>query len=264
MLAGCVSSIDGGTGSGDDDTSNPGNTNPGNTNPGNGNTNPGNGSGNTNPGNGNTNTPSLTGAVDKQSLSTELMSSNMVTLTLQGAGGFSGTVNLTASAVDDTGAAITGWTVALDKASVDVAANGTASVVATLTVPSDSTATAGKIKVDAASSLGTSSITSAVTVAPQMTVNLVRTANTCAYPAGMVGTIKVKTGTTIRWVNDATSSGNITVHITENKIAGLAHEQGATAPGATYMQTVTGTSGTTDWYCHNLNDPKNMNLTVVP
>jgi plastocyanin len=259
VLAGCVGDI---SGTGDDTSGNTGNDNQG-TDPTNNNGNNGNNGSNGNTNNPPASTPSLTGAVDKTTLSTELFTSNMVTVTLTGAGGFSGSVALVASAVDDAGAAITGWTVSLDKSSVDVAANGTATAVATVKIPSDSKVMAGKVKVDATSSLGTTSLTSAVTVAPTLTVNVVRNGQACTYPTDMVGTVSVPSGTTIRWVNDATSTGNITVHITENKIGGLAHEQGATAPGGVYMQTVTGATGTTDWYCHNLNDPKNMNLTVA-
>lgn len=186
----------------------------------------------------------------------------MVTVTLTASGGFSGAVALTATAVDGGGTAVPGWTVTLDKPSVTLTANGTATAVATVKIPSDASAMQGTIKVGATSSLGAMSKESTVNVAKTMTVNVVNNAGTCAYPAAMVGTVKVASGTKVRWVNAGTA-GNITVHISGG-IGGLNHEQGATAPGAAYEQTVTGTSGTTDWYCHNLNDPKNMNLQATP
>src|SRR5437899_2096210 len=81
-LAGCLVGDTGTPGSGgDDDTgSNPG-SNPGS----------------------NTNTPKVSVTLDKTALSTELMSTNMVTVTVRGSGGFSGSVTLAASVVDAAG-----------------------------------------------------------------------------------------------------------------------------------------------------------------
>jgi len=186
----------------------------------------------------------------------------MVTVSLRASGGFSGSVGLVASAVDGAGVAIPGWTVTLDKATVDVAADGTATAVATVKIPSDSAEAAGTVKIDTTSTLGPKSLTSAVTVAKQLSVNLTLNGTNCVYPAQMVGTVKVPNGTKLRWVNgDATSA--ITIHL-GGGIAGLSHEQGTTAPGAAYEQTVNAATGTTDWYCHNRNDPKNMLLQAVP
>jgi hypothetical protein len=213
-------------------------------------------------GSGVTPTPKLDVTLDKPTISAELLSSSMVTVTLQASGGFSGSVGLTASAVDGGGVAIPGWAVTLDKSTVDIAADGSAMVVATVKIPSDSAVATGTLKVDTTSSVGPASRTSAVTVTKQLTVNLTLNGANCVYPTDMVGTVKVPNGTKIRWVNgDATS--NITVHISAG-IGGLNHQQGATPPAGVYEQTVAATSGTTDWYCHNRNDPKNMNLQAVP
>jgi hypothetical protein len=197
-------------------------------------------------------TPKLDVTVDKPTISTELYSTNIVTVSLQGSGGLTGSVALTASVVDGNGAALPRWTVALDKPSVDLAADGTATVVAT-------------VKVEATSAAGTinSGASSAVNVTRQLTVNLTVDANgDCVYPAAMVGTVKVANGTKIRWVNGSTA--NLTIHITDPEIDGLTHQQGATPPAGVYERTVAGTTGTTDWYCHDLNNPKNLLLQAVP
>ncbi|HEU4729428.1 MAG TPA: hypothetical protein VFT22_16115, partial [Kofleriaceae bacterium] len=213
-------------------------------------------------------TPKLDVTIDMPTMSTELLSTNMVTVSLHASGGLTGSVALTASAVDGAGAPLAAWTVTLDKATVDLAADGTATAVATLKVPSDSAAVQGTVKVEATGGAGavTSSASSAVSVAKVLTVPITLDANgKCVYPQSMVGTVKVKNGTLIRWLNN--SQASITIHISEqdpDKIGGLSHEQGATAAGKTYEQTVAATSGSTDWYCHNLNDPKNMRLEAVP
>ena len=213
-------------------------------------------------GSGMTPTPNLDVSLDKPTISAELLSSSMVTVTLHASGGFSGSVGVTATAVDAGSVAIPGWTVTLDKSTVDIAADGSANVVATVKIPSDSAVATGTLKVDTTSSLGPVSHTAAVNVTKQLTVNLTLNGANCVYPAAMVGTVKVANGTKIRWVN-GDAAANLTVHISAG-IGGLNHEQGATPPAGVYEQTVSATSGTTDWYCHNRNDPKNMNLQATP
>src|ERR1700760_2360573 len=86
------------------------------------------GSGST--GTGTSNTPDFSVAVDHTAMTTDLLSTNMVTATVHAVGGYTGTVNLTAAVVDDSGAALTGWTVSLASSSVDITANGDTLVVA--------------------------------------------------------------------------------------------------------------------------------------
>lgn len=240
-LTGCLIGDSGssGTGAGDDDGS------------GDGSSDGSNGGSN---GGSNNGTPSLTASVDKATVSTELLTDNMVTVTLKSSGGFTGDATLTASVVDAAGTAVPGWTVALDKATVTVAANGTATAVATVKVPSDAAALTGTVKVDVTSSLGSVSAKSDVTAAQVLTIPLTLDAGKCVYPARTLGTVKVRNGTKISWLNkDAAES--ITIHI-NGGITGLTHQQGVTMPGKTYDQTVASTTGTSpDWYCHNRNDP---------
>src|SRR4051812_39540176 len=161
-------------------------------------TDPGSGSG---PGSGSNNAPApkLELSVDKPTVATELFSTNLVTVSLHGSGGFAGPVTLTASAVDGAGGALPNWGVTLDKSTVDIAADGTSTVVAMLKVPSDTAAVQGMVKIAATSSLGATMTSSSVTVAKQLTVVLTLDNNNCVYPPEMVGTVKVAAGTKIRW-----------------------------------------------------------------
>ena len=246
-LAGCVIG-DGGLGAGDDDDG-PG-SNPGPVPE--------------------TPTPKLDVSVDKDSLSTELMTTNMITVTAQASGGFGGQVMLAATAVDMAGAVLPGWMIALDKSTVEVPVNGTATVVATVTIPSDSHGLAGRLKIDATSSLGPMSVGSTVAVANQITYNLtLNAAGKCAYPAAAIQ--KVTNGTKIRWVNNTQTKRTI-IHVEsngDNEVGGVSHQDAGgpgSAQGEAYEQTVNGTVGqTTFWYCHSPGDSvSTLRLQVVP
>jgi cysteine-rich repeat protein len=216
-------------------------------------------------------TPKLDITVDMPSLSTELHSINKVNVTLTASGGFSGAVTLAGSALDGSNAAITGWTVSFDSTSVSVPLNGTATAVATLTIPSQNMGLAGTLKIDATDTLGTQSVMTAVTVANQVTYTMhidLATA-TFTYPAvyatqqGNPDLISV--GTKVRWYNDGTA--NFVVHIgnTNNGAYGLTHQgqsptglaDPTTEPGTAYEQTATAASSPNvlDWYFHDPNDP---------
>jgi hypothetical protein len=207
-------------------------------------------------------TPQLALAVDKPALATELLSTNIVTVTLTASGGFAGDVALAANVVDGSNVAVPGWTVVLDKASVTLAPDGTANVVATLTIPSENTGLAGTIKIDGTASVGTKHVETTVTVMNQITFSITSTGTDCVYPADAVGTVNVSNGTKLSFYN-ASVANNIVIHI-GGGINGLNHEQGMTGPGMAYEQTVADTVGTTDWYCHNFTDPKDMYLHAVP
>jgi cysteine-rich repeat protein len=207
--------------------------------------------------------PKLTASVDKPTLSTQLLTTNMVTVSLQSGNGFAGQVTLAPSVVDANGNALAGWTVTLDKTTVDVAANGTASAVATIKIPSDTRAASGTIKIDATSSLGVEHIQSVATVAKQISFPVTLNGTQCVYPTYAVGTVRVLSGTTLRFENKDAAQ-NMIFHIGTG-VGGLSHQpDSGTAPGAAYTQTVTGTSGQVDWYCHNRNNPGNMLLQAQP
>src|SRR5258706_7242878 len=90
-------------------------------------------------------------------------------------GGFAGTVAITATLIDTaTQAAIPKVTLAL-QASADLAADGTAMVPITITIPSDTSGTAisGNLKIDLTSSVAPEVVNSAVNIDHIFTVDYV-------------------------------------------------------------------------------------------
>lgn len=244
-LVGCVGEAPGGPGTGGDDDVGPG---------------PG-------PGSDPVATPKLDVSLDKQTLPTELLSTNVVTVTLQGSGGFAGSVALDATAVDAAGTAIPGWTVSLDKASaIDVAKDGTVTAVATLKIPSLSTATAGMLKITATSTgVAAQTVSTPVTVAKQLAMPMaVGNGTTCGVSANPQLTIAVGTKVVFR---NADPAKRVTIHIDNNNTSGFKHEPDpgmnpAGTAGDTYEQTATA-AGSVTWYCHAPgNDANRYKITV--
>lgn len=187
--------------------------------------------------------------LDKPTVNTELASSNMVTVTFAASGGFSGSVNVTATAVDAGGAPITGWTVALNQSTVNIPVNGNGSAVATLQIPSNATALTGKIKIDVVSPLGTVTKMSDVTALKQITLNVTESAQgACVYPTTNKD-ITIKTGTKVRFTNKFTTQDAIIIHgdgvVPHENQNGPGH-----LPDGAYEITFN-TAGTGDWYCHS-------------
>lgn len=208
-------------------------------------------------------TPKLAMSIDKTTVATELMSTTQITVTLTSTGGFTGPVTLTPSVVDGAGAAVPGWTAGLNMTSVNVPADGTATAVLTLTIPSNATALAGTVKIDASSSLGAQSASATVTAANRVTISVKNNGGQCVYPAGMT-TTTVKVGTTLRFVNTATTPGDVVrIHINPNG-AGLNHEQAdILGPTQPYDQVPNAAGANIGWYCHTPgNDPGNLRITV--
>jgi hypothetical protein len=240
-LVGCVVGEIGGPGADDDGTGGSGDTTP---------------------------LPRLDVTPDRTALSTELGTSNMVTVTLTPGGGFSGSVALAASAVDAGGAAIAGWTVTLDRTALDVAAGASATAVATVKIPTTNKAMTGTIKVTASSSVGTATAVSTVTVANQITYAMTLNGAMCVYPVAAGSTTMIAQGTKVRWVNNDLAN-RITIHIGGvggTTITGFNHEPdpGMAPGGGTYEQTASSASGTVDWYCHNRDASQGIKLTAVP
>ncbi|MGE0551771.1 MAG: hypothetical protein AB7R00_32310 [Kofleriaceae bacterium] len=211
-----------------------------------------------------TETPRLDVSVDKPAITTDLMSSNMVTVTLTGSGGFGGeSVTISASVLDGTSAPLTAWTTTISAASVAVPMNGTATSVVTLNIPSQKVALTGTLQIDVTSSLGTQSMTSAVTAVDQITIPLVVNANNqCVYPAGMTKTT-VTAGTKVRFLNDSTLDEPLRIHFASNA-GGMAHAQVDTAKGQVYERVAAGTTDGNEWYCHTPgNNPGNLSIEVL-
>ena len=156
-------------------------------------------------------------------------------------------MTLSGSVVDAASVAIPGWTVAFDNATVNIAANGTGTAIATVTIPSENKGLSGTVKISANSSAGVKEATSAVTVANQITFPITLNGGACVYPPA--ATINVTVGTKVRWLNKATS--NVTIHIGPNA-NGLSHQADpGSAPNTAYEQTVSGNPGANiSWYRH--------------
>ncbi|MBA3460213.1 MAG: hypothetical protein H0T46_09660 [Deltaproteobacteria bacterium] len=178
----------------------------------------------------------------------------MLTVTVTGSGGFSGPVNITTSVVDTAGVPVPGWTVAVNNATVTLSENGTGTAVATLTVPSDSAALAGTVKVDVSSSAGSMAVSAQVTALNRVTLSIGSNAlGQCILPGPI--TTKVKVGTTLRFVNNfsTTEPTNLTVHVEGGGANGVPHEPDpGHAQTQAYQRTITGIAGTTfSWWCHD-------------
>lgn len=205
--------------------------------------------------------PKLDVSMDKTTIPTELGQQTVVNVTLTGSGTFSGQVNVAASAVDAAGAPITGWTVNVDQPSVTLTENGSATVKATMMVPTDAVMLSGKLQIDVSSSLPAITKTADVTVANQVT--LVMTSNAqgqCVYPTPAVTNIKV--GTKVIFLN-MSSDNTFVMRIHSNGQAGIQHEQVDTPVNQSYEQTAS-SAGSDGWYCHTPgNDPGNLRIVVT-
>jgi len=189
---------------------------------------------------------------------TELKTTNPITVTVTGAGGFSGKVDLAASVTDSSNAPIAGWTVELSQASVTLPENGTAMVVATVKLPALNTDLTGTAKFTgtSAATTGTKIVESTVTALNQVTFALAvnNTTGACEYPAdagNQANPVALALGTTVRFFNTGTQ--NLVIHS-----GGIISHQGAppngtadpvTEPNTAYEQLPTGT-GSAVWYCH--------------
>jgi cysteine-rich repeat protein len=203
----------------------------------------------------NTTTPKLNISVDKPTVTTDLSTDTMLTVSLIGEGGFGGPVTLTGTATDAAGAALTGWTVTFAQPSVTVPENGMVTAVATVHVPALNVGLAANIKIEAASSLPTVDTTSAFTAMNQITYEVTNNVDKCAYPP--TGVTQIKVGTKVRFVNKfaagAVAGDRITIHMnvpTPTNNTGFAHEPDpGHAIDTAYERTAAG-PGTVSWYCH--------------
>lgn len=210
-------------------------------------------------------TPRLDVSVDKPTIATELGTTNMVTVTLTGADGFSGVVDLAASIVDGANAPLTGWQVVVNPASVTVPLNGTVSAVVTMAIPSDATLLEGNIRVDV-SGASTSNILSTVTALNQLTYTLdvLDTGGgtfDCVYPVDATP-IRIHAGTKVRFANKATAINKFEIHATTTAMPHQGQGAGADDPiteaGSAYERTLLGPATEFDWYCHD-HGPDNAN-----
>jgi cysteine-rich repeat protein len=211
-----------------------------------------------------TTTPRVGIAVDKSTLTTDLLVNNEINVTLTSVNGFTGDVTLTATVVDGTQAAITGWTTTLSKTTVTLAAEATDTAKMTLRIPGDSTPLAGSVKITATSTAGSADAAIAVTANPVATITYLTTGNTCVYPADFALSttpIRLKVNRMLRVVNgtDPTTTGcggtacRMQIHF-DAGTTGINHQGSPMNAGSTYDQTPTAANATgVTFYCHNAN-----------
>ena len=240
-LVGCLVGDAGAPGTGNDGTK----TDPG-TDPG-----PGPGS---DPGTGSNPapTPTVTAALDKSTVATELGKTEIVTLTLTSGGSFAGDVTVTPSLVDSAGTALADGITVTGLATVPLTADGTVTEMYSIKIPTNATGAdlAATVKLDVSSSAGTKQLMATLNVAAVYNVT---------YAAGLAGnvvthpmraqTISVKKGAKISLHNADTA-----VHITHGDGTFPHETTGATGglSGNTYTVDTSKLNGTTgNIGCHS-------------
>ncbi len=201
----------------------------------------------------------MAATVDKPTVSTELGTSNLITITLTSEGGFAGPVDIAASLVDASQAPLSDWLVAVNPASVTLAAGGTATAVATVAIPSDATSLMGDLKLDLTSDAGSTSVTSNITSLQQLTFDINIVNGQCVYPVDTNTTVTVRVGTVVRFRNTSTAD-NLVVHAQGMAAAGIPHQGSGTnespddpvtEPNTAYTRTTVATENGGGWYCHS-------------
>jgi hypothetical protein len=203
-------------------------------------------------GSGTQNTPKITASVDKATVATELGKTESVVLTINSVNGFTGPVSLTPSVMDGT-TAVSGWTITAEPATIDLAADASATVTLSVKVPTDTASLAPTVKLDLASTAPAVSVESAFAVTNQVTITIPAGAGTGALHPGLPAAnapIRLLMGAKVVFHNGDTISHQIHAN------GGIPHEPNALAPGSDY--TVTPSDNAT-WYCHthegNINRP---------
>jgi hypothetical protein len=187
-------------------------------------------------------------------VTSDLNVDNTVTVTVTGSMGFTGDVTLAATAADAGSVAITDWSATLATTTVTLTADGTQTAMLTLKAMGDTAALAGNLTVTATSTADPATAAVAVTFNPVLHVVFADNgAGTVVYPPHAINNpYLLKIGRQMAVYNG--SSTKILVVHTNNVITGLSHEGSSpgTAPGAAYLNTLTGAAGDEDnFYCHN-------------
>jgi len=189
----------------------------------------------------NTTTPRLEASIDKASVSTELGRTENLVVTLTSVNGYTGTVTVTPSMMDGT-TALTGYTITPTPASVDMTSGGTATVMLAVKVPTDAAVLAPSLKID----LGTTSVTSAFTVANQLTIVIPSGTGTGAPHAGLPAInspIRIRSGAMLIFHN---ADG---IQHVIHADGGIPHENTSLGLPNTDYKVVPTDSAT--WYCHD-------------
>jgi len=201
--------------------------------------------GGTGSGSGTQTTPRVEASVDKATVSTELGKTETLTLTVQSMNGFAGTVTIAPSVMDGT-TAVTGWTLTPNPATVTLTDGSSQTVQLSVKVPTDTASLAPSVKVDLTSSAATATVSSAFTVAKQVTILIASGTGTGAPHTGLPSTntpLRIRTGTKLVFHN-----ADGIQHVIHGD-GGIPHENTAAGqPNTDYTVTV---SNDATWYCHD-------------
>lgn len=197
-------------------------------------------------------TPKVAVALDRSTIATEQLASELITATITGTGGFAGPVNLVATVVNAAdNAPVVGATAVFSQPSVTLTANGSTVSAVTVKLPNNAPA-AVKVNVAATSSAAPVDVSSALTVANQVTLVIKANGGECTY-AG-VPNVEIRVGTMMRFKAGDTIP-NLVIH-SNGAGQGVPHQQqGADntpdlALGDVYSKMSGPTVGNFDWYCH--------------
>ncbi len=199
-------------------------------------------------------TPRVTATIDKSTIATELGKTETLALTITGADGFSGPVNITTSLVEGTTQA--GWTVTVDPPSVDLPLDGTATVMLEVKIPSDAVTLSPTLTLDLASTAAPASVTSTFAVANQYTISIPAGAGTGSLHPGLPGVnepLRLRMGAKVVFHNADTVPHRIHAN------GGIDHQDDNLAPGGDYIATPTDSA---TWYCHSHETPLNRPILV--
>ncbi len=198
-------------------------------------------------------TPKVAVTLDRATISTELLSSELITVTITGTGGFAGPVTLVATVVnaaDNT--PVVGATAVFSQPSVTLTANGSTVSAITVKLPNKAPA-AVKVNVSATSSAPAADVSSALTVANQVTLVIKKSGNgDCSYADAP--DIEIRVGTMMRFKAGDTIP-NLVIH-SEGLGQGVPHQQrdGDNTPnlalGDVYQKMSGPSVGAFSWYCH--------------
>jgi hypothetical protein len=190
------------------------------------------------------NTPKITASVDKATVMTELGKTETIAVTINSVNGFTGAVTVTPSVMNGA-TAVTGWTITATPPSVDLAQDASQTVMLSVKVPTDTAALTPDVKIDLASSAPATSVSSAFTVANQVTINFGNVGTTAPH-AGLPAPnapVRILKGAKVVFHN-----GDTIQHVIHAD-GGINHENTSLGqPGTDYV--VTPTDNAT-WYCHN-------------
>lgn len=189
-------------------------------------------------------TPRIVTSVDKTTVNTELGKTETVIVTITGENGFSGNVTVTPSLLDGT-TALTGFDLTATPQSVDLAADGTATVTVQIKVPTDPAVLAPTLKIDLGGA-STATVSSSLAITNKLTIDIPAGTGTAAHTGlpAINAPINLRSGAQVVWHN----SDNMQ-HVI-HAVSGFTHEDQTNGgmPNGDFMITVTDTAR---WYCHD-------------